>query len=87
MGPADAWMAVAELFLGNTTVKSANILKKREGFSIVQGSFIQLPKGVGAQGPTLVAKCSVQVLAQAAGMSVGEAVRIIDERMVGFAGF
>ena len=87
VGPADAWMAVAKLFLGNTSVKSANILKKREGFSIVQGSFIQLPKGVGAQGPTLVAKCSVQVLAQAAGMSVGEAVRIIDERMVAFAGF
>ena len=80
-------MAVAKLFLGQNSVKPKNAYKKRDGFVAVDGSNIQLPKGIGAQGPSLVTKCSVQVLAKAAGMSVGEAVRIIDERMVGFAGF
>lgn len=99
VGPAESWMAVAKLFLGNNNDlqlgskyqkqqrSATSPMKKREGFTIVAGSFIQLPKGIGAQGPSLVAKCSMQVLASAAGISVGEAVRIIDERMVGFAGF
>ncbi len=69
VGPQEAWLGVAKLLLGHNS-------------KVTQ---IQLPKGIGAQGPGLVAKCSVQILATAVGMSVGEVMRIADEKMVQFA--
>jgi pyrroline-5-carboxylate reductase len=44
------------------------------------------PAGIGAQGPSLVSRCSAKHLAAASGLSVGEVLQTIDTRLARFAG-